>query len=100
MCIRPSAVIPQPRAPKAFPANDNDRQPRTRPQIRRAAARGADMSAGASAGSVRNRLMLALLIWGGILPPFAGELSDYMEDEMLGLMMRSALRATLPGRIA
>lgn len=47
-------------------------------------------------GAARNRLILALLIWGGVLPPVAGGMSDYMEDEMLGLMVRSAFRAALP----
>lgn len=46
-------------------------------------------------GSIAKRLVLAFLIWGGVLPPEAGGLSDYLDDELLGLMARTALRNTL-----
>jgi hypothetical protein len=51
---------------------------------------------GVSGGTIRNRLILAFLIWGGVLPPAAAGLSDCLEDDMLGLMVGSALRAMLP----
>lgn len=38
------------------------------------------------------RLMLAFLIWGGVLPPVAGALSDYLEGDMLPMMIGAALR--------
>jgi hypothetical protein len=38
------------------------------------------------------RLMLAFLIWGGVLPPVAGGLSDYLEGDMLPMMIGAALR--------
>jgi hypothetical protein len=92
--VGPVTAVPGP-AP-ICPANDDDRGAFAPVRFRRPETQRSPVSN----VTVRNQLMLAFLIWAGILPPVAGGLSDYLEDDMLGLMMRSALRASLslPGR--
>ncbi|MFW2831227.1 hypothetical protein [Sphingomonas sp. ID0503] len=45
--------------------------------------------------SRRRQVMLAVAVWAGILPPFAVGLSDYFEDEMIGLVCATLLFAVV-----
>ncbi len=84
-----AAMIP-PMGTGMTAANDDGR---AAPPLRLVSARKREAK-GTGVNTTR-RLMLAFLIWGGVLPPEAGGLSDYLDDDMLGLMVRAALRRTL-----